>query len=72
MKKAILVLGDGSTIELDGKFILITETWGSRTLSAVDAYTDGKPDDLDCICDDLSSALDYIRQTYGKKKARRS
>lgn len=62
MKKAILILGDGTTVDLTGRFVLITETAGTKTLSCIDLYKNGKEHSVGFICDSLTEALDCIRE----------
>lgn len=72
MKKAVLVLGDGSTHELEGEFLLLTPSGarGVMNLSVIDWYRDcAKVDDL--VCSTLTEALTAIEERAKRHRRRR-
>jgi hypothetical protein len=71
VKKALLVLGDGTVVELDGRFVLITETAGDRPeLSVVDWYQAGRHLD-GCIYNTRAGALTGIaHRRFGRARKR--
>lgn len=69
MKRAVLVLEDGSTLDLDGDFVLLTGARGVMNLSVIDWYRDGaKVDDL--VCSTLDEALAAIRERAQRHRRR--
>ena len=73
MRKAVLVLGDGSIVRLEGRFIVISEANQSRGrgLGDVVEYRDGVERGVSCICDDAVGVLEVLTGVLQKVRRKK-
>lgn len=60
MKCAVLVLADGSSFALEGRFLLVCET-ADGTLGIVDYYVNGR-ERASIVCDSFPEAVEALKQ----------
>lgn len=67
VKRAVLVLSDGETLTLEGRFHLVIEHQREGSV-VVETYRNGKVEDDGIVCDDLREAANVLRDTKPRRR----
>jgi hypothetical protein len=78
VRKAILVLGDGSTVALEGRFVVIDEAYVADEtmgltmgLVSVVEYKDGAQHGVNSICNDVEGVLRVLNPVLQKTRRKK-